>query len=117
MWHYTGEELQGNEVLLPSGSYESLLREDMQDEVLTSTFYAPHVRKILHRLINRLPANERHVVLLKYPLDSHSRSYNDREIAIMLECSDTWVRDLRRKAFCKLRKRLAALDITSWEGV
>lgn len=83
--------------LLKSGDYEEFIAE---------IFYIPGVRDLLLRLIRKLPENERHAILLKYPLDPESRTYTDVLIAKMLDCSETWVGKLRKKAFDRLREEL-----------
>lgn len=67
--------------------------------------------ELMHKLVYELPEDQRHVVLLKYPLDQHSPSYNDKQIARMLDVSATWVRVLRKRAFTNLRGKIERLKI------
>lgn len=69
------------------------------------------LRELMHKLVYELPEDQRHVVLLKYPLDQHSQSYNDKQIAAMLNVSATWVRVLRKRAFTGLREKIGRLKI------
>lgn len=104
MRHCTDRELK--DLKLPVSDSQEDLGGNTQEELLANLLQTPYIRSALFRLIHELPENERHVVLLKYPLDSYSRTYTDVDIAVMLECSRTWVGYLRRRAFCKLREEL-----------
>lgn len=79
---------------------------DKQEELLVNTFYMSRLRELLYRFLYELPENERHAILLRFPLDSHSRTYTDVDIAMMLGCSPSLVGNLRRKAFSKLKEKL-----------
>jgi len=67
--------------------------------------------ELMRKLVDELPEDQRHVVLLKYPLDQHSQSYNDKQIAAMLNVSTTWIRVLRKRAFTSLREKIESLKI------
>jgi len=67
--------------------------------------------ELMHKLVDELPEDQRHVILLKYSLDPHSQSYNDKQIAAMLDVSATWVRALRKRAFSSLREKIESLKI------
>lgn len=62
-------------------------------------------------LVYQLPVKQRHVVLLKYPLDYRWKTYSDEQIGIMLQVSSTWVRALRVKAFVALRAKVETLGL------
>jgi len=61
---------------------------------------------LLTDLVYQLPMNQRHVVLLKYPLDRCWKTYSDEQIGTMLRISSTWVRALRKRAFATLREKV-----------
>ena len=63
---------------------------------------------MLTDFVYQLPMNQRHVVLLKYPLDRYWRTYSDEQIGTMLRISSTWVRALRKRAFVALREKVVA---------
>lgn len=105
MRHCSGVELKDTGPILDPEVYE-VLRASDAEEFLMTMLHTPRVREVLLRLVHELPKNERHAVLLKYPLDSYSKAYTDVDIAVMLGCSTTWVGNLRRKAFRTLGKRL-----------
>jgi len=85
------------------------------EDRLVGMLHSSHMVGVLRRLIKELPKKQQHVILLKYPLDVHSRTYTDAEIARMLSCSTTWVQVLRGRALAKLRKGLAVLRIARKE--
>lgn len=103
-------ELKNPEPIVDSEVYD-LLKSGDYEEFITRALYTPSVRDLLLQLIHELPENERHTVLLKYPLDFQSRTYTDVAIASMLDCSETWVGVLRKRAFRKLREKLSEEDI------
>jgi len=104
MKHYTGKELKDSE--LPVLDVQEQPRGDAQEDLLVGLFQTSYTRSMLLQLVYELPENERHAVLLKYPLDPYSKVYTDVDIAAMLDCSPSWVGDLRRKAFSRLRRKL-----------
>lgn len=110
MRNCTGTELKDPELVLATDIFELRGSSD-QEEFLASMLHTSYTRRVLLRLVHELPENERHVVLLKYPLDPYSKTYNDVDIATMLDCSPTWVGNLRRRAFCKLRKGLIREEV------
>lgn len=68
--------------------------------------------ELMHKLVGELPEDQQHVILLKYSLlDQCSQSYNDKQIAAMLDVSATWVRALRKRAFASLREKIERLKI------
>lgn len=110
MRNCTGVELKDTSPIVDPAVSE-LLRSDDYEELLVSVLYQPSVREVLLRIVYELPENERHAVLLKYPLDAHSRTYTDVEIAGMLECSAPWVGVLRKRAFDRLREKLSEEEV------
>lgn len=76
---------------------------------LANTLGSEALREMLASLIYELPQEQRHVVLLKYPLDHRWKTYSDEQIGTMLQVSSTWVRTLRRRAFVTLKERVSVL--------
>jgi len=111
MQHCTHTELKDTGPVMDPAISE-ILRSGDYEESITRVLYIPHVRETLLRLVYELPENERHTVLLKYPLDAYSREYTDVDIAMMLQCSATWVGDLRKNAFCRLKEQLVKEGIS-----
>ncbi len=81
-----------------------------QQSTLASILGSEELNGMLTYLVYQLPMKQRHVVLLKYPLDYRWKTYSDEQIGIMLKVSSTWVRALREKAFVALREKVELLD-------
>lgn len=79
--------------------------------LLADALGAKELNEVLTELVYQLPVDQRHTVLLKYPLDYRWKTYSDEQIGRMLRISSTWVRTLRKKAFVALRKKVEALDL------
>lgn len=106
MRNCSGTELKQSEPIIDPETYD-LLKSGDYEEFIARILYIPSVTDLLLQLICKLPENERHAILLKYPLDLKSRTYTDVFIAKMLGCSETWVGELRKKAFGRLREELS----------
>jgi len=99
------QELDGNGREVPAT--EGTLDSEAEAPAIESTA----LLELMHKLVSELPEDQRHVVLLKYPLDQRSRSYSDEQIALMLDISATWVRMLRKRAFASLREKIESLKV------
>lgn len=82
-----------------------------QQNILADVLGLNELNGMLIDLVYQLPVNQRHVVLLKYPLDYRWKTYSDEQIGTMLQISSTWVRSLRKRAFVTLREKIAALNL------
>lgn len=82
-----------------------------QRSILADALGLKELNGVLTELVYQLPVDQRHAVLLKYPLDYRWKTYSDEQIGIMLRVSSTWVRALRKRAFVALRKRVEALGL------
>ena len=82
-----------------------------QQNILADALGSKELNGMLTDLVYQLPVNQRHVVLLKYPLDHYWKTYSDEQIGAMLQISSTWVRSLRKRAFVTLRDQVAALNL------
>lgn len=113
MQNCSGIELKDTESITDTTTH-GLFRPGDYEEFLVNALYLPNVRKVLLQILCELSENERHAVLLKYPLDTHSRIYTDVDIATMLDCSESWVGVLRKKALCKLKHKLIQVGFESY---
>jgi len=82
-----------------------------QQNTLANVLGSEELNGTLIDLVYQLPVKQRHVVLLKYPLDYRWKIYSDEQIGIMLRVSSTWVRALRAKAFVALRAKVETLGL------
>jgi len=82
-----------------------------QQNILADALGLKELNGVLTYLVYQLPVNQRHVILLKYPLDYRWKTYSDEQIGTMLQISSTWVRSLRKRAFVTLREKVAALNL------
>lgn len=79
--------------------------------ILTDVLGSEELNSVLTCLVYQLPLNQRHSVLLKYPLNLRWKTYSDVQIGTMLRISSTWVRVLRKRAFVTLSEKVATLSL------
>lgn len=99
---YNDDETISPEVEKAAGSYDPFEPEKIDD---------PAYRSALGAAINKLPAEEREVILLT--LKGYNDASNDPEvitISSLLGCVDQTVRNRRKRALGKLRKALEDLE-------
>jgi len=89
---------------------ESTLRSRNWNDFV-SELICSELKPLLLSLIEELPEEQQHVILLKFPLDANSKTYSDVQIGIMLQISSTWVGQLRERAFSYLRNKLERLNL------
>lgn len=110
-WAYNSMRNRVNQELDSAGGVP-LVEDVLETEAATDTGpESAALLELINKLVYELPEDQRHVVLLKYPLDQRSQSYNDKQIAAMLDVSATWVRVLRKRAFTSLREKIGRLKI------
>jgi DNA-directed RNA polymerase specialized sigma subunit len=105
MLHEVGEELNS------SREVPTIVDEVARGEDDFDILEAEETVEVLFEVVKELPLVQQNVVLLRYPLYPHWRTYSDVQIGTMLGISPTWVGELRKQAFASLREKIHQLNL------